>query len=127
MFKKVLKILLAILAALVVLLVIALAASLRVVDSTTFGETKYYQKTADRIKQALDSRPAAEPDELLVGVGNAGITPPIGVPLAGYGARKGAPSIGVHDSLFVRVIALQSGTRQASLVGYAALILNPPS
>lgn len=126
MLKKAVKFILTILAALIVLLVIVLAVSLRLVDSTHFGETEYYQKTSNRIKQALNSRPAAAPDDLLVGVGKAGITPPIGVPLAGYGARKGAPSIGVHDSLFVRVIALQSGDRQAYLVGYDALILNPP-
>ena len=124
--KKTLKIFLTILAALVVLLAIVLAVSLRLVDSTNFRETNYYKKTSDRIEQALAADPAQAPNELLVGVGKAGITPPVGVPLAGYGARKGAPSTGVHDSLFVRVIALQSGDQQAYIIGYDALILNPP-
>ena len=28
------------------------------------------------------------------------------VPLAGYGDRKGKPSTGVHDSIFVKAVAL---------------------
>jgi hypothetical protein len=62
---------------------------------------------------------------LRAGIGKAGITPPVGVPLAGFGGRKGAASTGVHDSLFVRVLALQAGSQTVFIIGYDALLIYP--
>ncbi|UCD83523.1 MAG: neutral/alkaline non-lysosomal ceramidase N-terminal domain-containing protein [Deltaproteobacteria bacterium] len=48
---------------------------------------------------------------LLVGVARADITPPVdqrGIPLNGYGARKGKPATGVHDRIFVKALVLSS-------------------
>ena len=70
----------------------------------------------------MSSLPPITSGELFVGAGKAGLTPLIGTPLAGYGNRKGAPSTGVNDSLFVRVIVLQSGDRLVCLIGYDALL-----
>ncbi len=126
MLKKIVKVFLVIVATLLALVVILLAVSLRPVDSKPFRETNYYKNTSSRIKEALSSKPQPMPARLFAGVGKAGLTPPVGVPLAGYGARKGAPSTGVHDSLFVRVLALQSGDEDAYIIGYDALVLHPP-
>jgi len=126
MLKKVLKIILTIFVSLIVLIVIFLAVSLRKVDRQPFREANYYEQTLknlDAVKKTLS--PPVEGD-IKVGTGKASITPPIGVPLAGFGARKGAPSQGVHDSLFARVIAIQSGEKTACLLGFDALIFNPP-
>jgi neutral ceramidase len=125
MLKKILKIVAAIIAVLVVLILTTLTLSLRVVDSTHFSKTDYCKSTVERMRHILNAAPQAAPAELHIGVGKAGITPPVGIPLAGYGGRKGAPSTGVHDSLFVRVVALESGGQQAYIVGYDALLLHP--
>ncbi len=53
---------------------------------------------------------------LLAGVGKANITPPIGTPLAGYGARRGAPSTGVHDPTEARALILDNGIERIVFV-----------
>ncbi|MBI3694989.1 MAG: neutral/alkaline non-lysosomal ceramidase N-terminal domain-containing protein, partial [Acidobacteria bacterium] len=50
------------------------------------------------------------------GVGKADLTPPIGTPLAGYGARVGGPSTGVHDPLEARAVVLSNGVEKIALV-----------
>jgi neutral ceramidase len=51
------------------------------------------------------------------------ITPPKGTPLAGFGDRKGKPSTGVHDELFVKALAVSDGTDKAVIVGSDMLIV----
>ena len=51
------------------------------------------------------------------------ITPPIGTPLAGFGDRKGKPSTGVHDELFVKALAVSDGADTAVIVGADMLIV----
>ena len=126
MLKKVLKISLTIIIFLVVLIIILLAASLRKVDRQPFKEANYYKETLKNLDKLEKILPPPVGKNLQVGTGKAGITPPVGVPLAGYGARKGAPSKGVHDSLFARAIAVQSGEKTVCLLGLDALIFNPP-
>jgi len=63
---------------------------------------------------------------LRAGYGEAEITPPIGTPLAGYGQRRGAPSTGVHDPLYVKALALHDGHDEVVLVG-SDLLLVPDS
>jgi neutral/alkaline ceramidase-like enzyme len=56
---------------------------------------------------------------LEAGVGVADITPDLDqhvVPLAGYGARLGKPSTGVHDKLQAKVLYLRDGARTAALI-----------
>lgn len=48
------------------------------------------------------------------------ITPPIGTPLDGYGARKGT-STDVHDPLFATLLFLKSGERGVALVTFDLL------
>src|SRR5712692_3696395 len=50
------------------------------------------------------------------GVGKTDLTPPIGTPLAGYGARAGGPSTGVHDPLEARALILSSGAEKVAFV-----------
>jgi neutral ceramidase len=53
---------------------------------------------------------------LMGGVGKSDITPPIGTPLAGYGARRAQPSTGVHDPTEARALILDNGTEKIALV-----------
>ncbi|HYP25198.1 MAG TPA: neutral/alkaline non-lysosomal ceramidase N-terminal domain-containing protein [Blastocatellia bacterium] len=53
---------------------------------------------------------------LAAGAGKADITPPIGTPLAGYGARLGRPSTGVHDPTEARALVIDTGESKIALV-----------
>jgi len=50
-----------------------------------------------------------------VGVSSVNITPPIGVPMAGYSAREEAAK-GIHDDLYAKVIVFDDGDAKAALV-----------
>ena len=106
-------------------------------DQTPYLEQPYYLKTKDR----LDSLRLAlhnDTGNLQVGFGKAGITPGVNadaddvstgvfknIPLAGYGDRKGRPAEGTHDSLWVKTIAVQVGSKQLFFVG-ADMLITPP-
>ena len=53
-------------------------------------------------------------NRLLAGAAKVNITPPIGIRLAGYGART-QPSCGVHDDLWAQALVLDDGERQVAV------------
>lgn len=58
--------------------------------------------------------------EFMAGTARASITPlEVGIPtqLGGYGARNGVPATGIHDTIYAKVLVLQSGQAMAALVG----------
>jgi hypothetical protein len=52
---------------------------------------------------------------LLAGIARANITPPVGMLMSGYGARK-TPAIGIHDDLNLVALYLNDGTTEAGLI-----------
>jgi len=97
------------------------------VYSSSFEGTEYYTKDLAAIdKNAAESQITDTPGPLKVGWGVAIMTPPHGTPMAGYGARKGAPSTGAHDDLYVKAIAFSDGVDTAVIVG-ADMLLVPPN
>lgn len=54
---------------------------------------------------------------LRAGAAKQDITPPIGFPMWGYGARHDMPSVGVHDPLYARALVLEADGRRIALVG----------
>ncbi len=60
-------------------------------------------------------------NQFCVGFGRADITPAVGVPLSGFIARQGKPSISVDDPLMVRVLAMGDTHRPLWLVNYDLL------
>ena len=54
-------------------------------------------------------------DVFLAGAAKADLDPPLGIPMSGYGARKGV-SQGVLDPVQARVLALSDGQRKIALV-----------
>lgn len=54
--------------------------------------------------------------KLLAGVGKSDITPPVGTPLAGYGARLGKPSTGIHDPTEARALVIDNGTEKIAFL-----------
>ncbi len=133
MFKKFLKVLFAI----VLVVIIFLFWAIRPVDHTPYFETDYYKNTKGRLDSLSGSLTAIR-GPVQVGFGKASITPSlfaesddpqsgrfVSMPLAGYGGRKGAPATGIHDSLFVKAIAVKVQDRTMVLVGSDMLIVPP--
>ncbi len=125
LFKRVLKgIFIGIITVTGLLLVLTIL-SVRPVDRKPANEHTYGQyneravKEENRLYSSLPSGP------LLAGTGKAGITPPLGTPLAGYGDRKGAPSAGIHDSLFVQALCLQNRSAKVFMITADILLFYP--
>ncbi|HSQ19983.1 MAG TPA: neutral/alkaline non-lysosomal ceramidase N-terminal domain-containing protein, partial [Blastocatellia bacterium] len=59
---------------------------------------------------------AANAQGLMAGVAKSDITPAVGTPLAGYGARRAQPSTGVHDPTEARALIIDNGTEKIALV-----------
>src|SRR5437899_4968487 len=59
---------------------------------------------------------SARAADLQAGAAKVDITPPIGFPMWGYGARHDAPSLGVLDPLFARAVVLSAGTDKIAVV-----------
>ncbi len=107
------------------------------VSRTPYFETDYYKTSCTKI-DSLKKNISLSDDSLLAGFSKVSITPQLGsetddiengrfikVPLAGFGARKGAPSSGIHDSLFVKAAALKVGKLLVVFVGTDLLIVPP--
>jgi neutral ceramidase len=93
-----------------------------------YRDSKYYAKAlADITEHAAASEITTTPGRLQVGWAYRVITPRIGIPLAGYGARgMNHKSTGVRDELFVKVMAFSDGKDTAVLVG-ADMLITPPN
>ncbi len=116
------------------LLICVTVATLEPVDYAPYFEQPYYQGTLERLQQSSSNNPVVM-GELKAGFGRALLTP-LGrqptqatkdgfqaAPLAGYGARKGKPAVGVHDDVYVKAVAFQVNNRIGVMVGADALII----
>ncbi len=63
--------------------------------------------------------PVAAGDELRAGAAKVDVTPPIGIPMWGYGARHDAPSVGMLDPLHARAVVLEVGQKRIAIVRLA--------
>ena len=52
----------------------------------------------------------------MAGAAKSDITPPVGTPMAGYGARMGRPSTGTHDPTEARALIIDSGAERVAFV-----------
>ena len=133
MIKKILKVL----AAIVLVILIFLLWAIKPVDYTPYFETDYYITTTQRL-DSLEKNLAVSHGMVQIGLGRSSVTPMLGgdtddpatgqfttIPLAGYGGRKGAPATGVHDSLFIKAVAIQVQHQMMVFVGSDMLIMPP--
>ncbi len=103
-----------------------------------FVTSAYFKKTMARV-DSLKKSERAVTDSIFAGFSKVNITPSIhnatddavtgkfiSVPLAGFGARKGKSATGVHDSIYVRSVALKVGSKLVVFVG-ADLLIMPPN
>ena len=124
--------------ALIAMLALIYIVCTKKVDTTPYFESGYFKASCARA-DSLDKITFPLKDSLYAGFAKVNITPRLlsnednivedkfkAVPLAGYGDRKGKPSTGVHDSIFVKAVALKSGVRTIIFVG-ADLLIMPPN
>ena len=137
MIKKILKITAAVLGLLIVLLLGLFLIGTRSVDRTPYFESAYYLNTCT----SIDSLKKANVEvfgEMKAGFSRVSITPQLNceqenfktgqfkqVPLSGFGARKGAPASGIHDSIFVKAVAIKVKQKLIVFVGADLLIIPP--
>lgn len=108
------------------------------VDHTPYFESNYFKNTCIRI-DSLEKSTLTVNDSVQAGFAQVSITPELKnqednsaegkfreVPLAGFGARKGKGATGIHDSIFVKAVALKVGQQTLVLVG-ADLLIMPPN
>ena len=132
--KKLLYVFLAFVGLLGVLFVVLTGA----VKVDPFMTSAYFITTMARVDSIRKTETAVN-DSVLAGFSRVSITPGINnaiddaasgkfkaVPLAGFGARKGKFATGVHDSIFVRAVALKEGSKMVVFVG-ADLLIMPPN
>ncbi len=131
--KKFLKVVLVIFIPIVAFLIWAL----KTVDYTPYFETDYYKTTKSRLDSLMDKMHNTT-GPVMIGIAKQSITPFINatqdnantgdfieIPLAGYGSRKGAPATGIHDSLFVKAIAIKVRDKTMVFIGTDLLIMPP--
>jgi neutral ceramidase len=58
-----------------------------------------------------------EPAPFRVGFAQRDITPPVGIPMWGYGARHDMLSVGTLDPLMAKAIVIEAGSQRLALVG----------
>lgn len=117
--------------------IILLIVSTRFVDHTPYFESDYYKNSYLRI-ESLRNTSVTVKSPFQAGFAKVSITPELhspednylkgkfkDIPLAGYGARKGKPATGIHDSIFVYAAALKAGGQTIVLIT-ADLLLMPP-
>jgi len=123
--------------ALIVIIIILLFWTLDSVDYSPYFNSDYYNNTSLRL-DSISSRLSLAKGEVQVGFGKVSITPGLGaeeddpgtgvfkeMPLAGFGSRKGKYAEGIHDSLFVKAVAIKVQNKLLILVGSDMLIIPP--
>ena len=126
-----------ILLGLVILIIAFLFWALETVDYTPYFHTDYYKTTVSRFDSISANLKVAK-GAVQVGFGKQSITPILNgtaddpstgkfieMPLAGFGGREGAPATGIHDSLFVKTVAVKVGEEIIVFVGSDLLIMPP--
>jgi len=123
--------------AIIVVLVMVFVWALKKVDYSPYFFSDYYKTTRARL-DSVSGHLSPVSGKVMAGFGKESITPGLGataddpvngefvqIPLAGYGDRKGKPAEGIHDSIFVKTVALQVGKKILVLVGSDLLIIPP--
>jgi neutral ceramidase len=74
------------------------------------------QTTKDS-KASNGTKTAGDNEKFQVGFGKREITPPVGLPMWGYGARHDKPSVGVLDAMFAKAVVIRAGGVKLAIVG----------
>jgi neutral ceramidase len=105
------------------------------VKRRSYFNEEYFKSTSAQV-DSIRAKTSIRKDSLRAGFSKVSITPVLNspeddwkegkftkVPLAGYGGRKGKPATGVHDSIFVKAVALELNKQVYILVSADLLII----
>lgn len=108
------------------------------VVKTPYFKTDYYKQTVSRL-DSLKPGIKSVNNTLYAGFSKISITPDLNkkydkrkdqkhnvIPLAGYGNRRGKPAEGIHDTIFVKTVALKS-EKQTIIIVSADILIMPPN
>ena len=136
--KRILKITGYTLIIIILLLIVLYFSGTGPVVTTPYFESEYFKKSCAEIDSLKKTNFSAK-GELQAGFSKVSITPTLNssvdnvekgefvkLPLAGFGARKGAPATAIHDSIFIKAAALKVNNSLAVFVG-ADLLIMPPN
>ena len=95
-------------------------------DRTPLEGSRYYYNSLENIDnirgQVINNY---DGDTIEVGWSRSSLVPESPIPLAGYGARKGADFEGVNDSVFVKAVVFDNNLTRAAYVSMDLLIVPP--
>ncbi len=90
------------------------------IDNAPLRQQPFFHKTEDSLRR-LDTDPPVFPEgPFRIGAAKVDMTPPIGVPLAGYGART---STGILHPLMARAVAVSNGHETVILLSLELLAI----
>ena len=90
--------------------------------SSHFAGSGYASATFARVDRMS---PGACVGPLRAGAAAVDITPPVGEPMAGYGAREPKASRGILDRLHAKAVSLTNGLKCVTIVGGDVLLISP--
>ena len=95
-------------------------------DRTPLEGSRYYYNSLENVDKIRDDIVnILEGDTIKVGWAKKSLIPTEPVPLAGYGARKGANFEGVDDTVFVKAVVFDNEITKAAYVSMDLLIVPP--
>ena len=95
------------------------------VDKTPLNESLYYHLAQQKLDSLNSSYVIQYGEYFKAGWAKTNITPKYPLPLAGYGARKGAIISSVHDSVWARGFVFDNGFNKSAIITLDALIIPP--
>jgi len=123
LLKKIFRILIGFIIGFVVLLLVIVVSLFGPIDNTPIADQPFFQKTMNELNtiNPVHFKPASKFKTSWVSIN---ITPNHSMPMAGYYIRDHFKK--VHDSIYVRILTLDNGAIQCSIVS-ADLLLFPPA
>jgi len=106
-------------------IIFCLIAMIAPVDKTPLSESQYYQLAQQKLDSLNSSYTLQDSKYFKAGWAKTNITPQYPLPLAGYGARKGAFVSTVHDSVWARGFVFDNGFNKSAIITLDLLIIPP--
>lgn len=126
MIRKIVRIVFIFLVSLIGAILLFLLISIVPLDRTPYKEKSFYAEMMNRLDSLLKKPVMLPKAHFNIGFAKESITPIQRVATAGYGNRRGKLIEGIHDSVFVRTMVVQTRTSRVAIVT-ADLQIVPPT
>lgn len=125
LWKKILRFIVLAVLGIVVVLILFVAVSVAPVDRTSAKEHSSYRQTMTLLQKLDTLKIPVAGKGFSVGYGKVNLTPAQRTATAGYGNRKGKLFTAIHDSIYVRALVIENGSRKVAIVSADLLIIPP--